>query len=104
MMVFDDSNRCSVCVAMGKESAPPQRSRVLIAGRMLLVCKEHAALVAIKMPRTWEDLQALFRLEPDRRSAIPRRAGMADDRRVFPPRPEGRRLGDGRRKTDRVDG
>jgi hypothetical protein len=37
----------------------------------------------------------------DRRSPIERRE--ADDRRVFPPRPEGRRLGGGRRAGDARD-
>ncbi|MCC6554592.1 MAG: hypothetical protein IT372_16555 [Polyangiaceae bacterium] len=101
-------------------------SRVIIEGRALLMCRAHAATVVAAMPETFEDLRALFigaapcldpalLLDPipggvaddprcpplERRSPIPRRG--FEDRRVFPPRPEGRRRGGGRRATDPID-
>jgi hypothetical protein len=51
------------------------------------------------MPKTWEELRAIIIAPADRRSLIPRRIE-ADDRRVFPPRPEGRRRSSGRRNAD----
>lgn len=78
----------------------------MIDGRTLLLCRDHAAVVAASMPRTFEELRGLFPepavdgVHPGRRSMVERR--VADDRRVFPPRPEGRRMGGGRRATDCV--
>lgn len=85
-------------------------ARVVIQGRSLSLCRTHAATVAAAMPETFEEMRELFvglqrGAQPsprdpsiERRSPIPRRN--PDDRRVFPPRPEGRRLGVGRRTTD----
>ena len=67
-------------------------------------------MVAAALPGTLEELRDVFTgMESplqgaseiagiERRSPIPRRD--ATDRREFPPRPEGRRMGGGRRKTD----
>jgi hypothetical protein len=77
-------------------------SRVTIQRRSLVLCREHAGHVAIKMPKTWEELRAIFREASGHRSPIPRRLE-TDDRRVFPPRPEGRRRSYGRRKVDPRD-
>lgn len=103
-------------------------SRVIIEGRALLLCRTHAATVVATMPETFEDLRALFvgaapdlgparprdraleglvGAEPrppseiERRSPVPRRG--QEDRRAFPPRPEGRRRAGGRRATDPCD-
>jgi hypothetical protein len=83
-------------------------SKVVVEGRALQLCRAHAATVVAAMPETFEDLRGLFAgaggaLDgplpfPERRSPIERRD--AEDRRVFPPRPEGRRLGSGRRAGD----
>ncbi|MFT3766337.1 MAG: hypothetical protein QM820_12625 [Minicystis sp.] len=82
-------------------------SKVVIEGRALTLCRAHAAAVVTAMPETFEDLRRLFvgagvdlgdRVVLERRSPIERRA--AEDRRVFPPRAEGRRMGGGRRATD----
>jgi len=64
-----------------------------------MLCREHAGLVAINMPRSWDELRAIFADPVDRRSPIPRRTE-TDERRVFPPRPEGRRRANGRRRVD----
>lgn len=85
-------------------------ARVVIQGRALCLCRTHAATVAAAMPETFEEMRALFvgyrrsgqpeqgEVAVERRSPIPRRN--PEDRRVFPPRLEGRRMGGGRRATD----
>lgn len=112
--------RCAICKdreagdreggAPGDARAPSRMARVVIQGRALCLCRTHAATVAAAMPETFEEMRALFvgvrrSGEPlpadvpfERRSPIPRRS--LEDRRVFPPRPEGRRMGGGRRATD----
>ncbi|MEZ4294139.1 MAG: hypothetical protein R3B70_04115 [Polyangiaceae bacterium] len=106
------SSSCAVC---GASSATGVRmSRLVMEGRPLLLCRDHATVVAAARPATFEDMRALFvgaaidmeamirtGLMVERRSPIPRR--MAEDRRAFPPRPEGRRRGYGRRVTDPAD-
>jgi hypothetical protein len=96
-------------------------ARVVIQGRALCLCRAHAGTVAAAMPKTFEEMRALFvglprsglglprsgppiasgEITLDRRSPIARRN--PDERRVFPPRPEGRRMGGGRRATDSRD-
>jgi hypothetical protein len=74
-------------------------SRVTVEARSLALCREHAGQVAIHMPKTWEDLRTLFATGVEPRSPLPRRDEY-ENRRVFPPRPEGRRLSFGRRQND----
>jgi len=89
-------------------------SKVVIEGRALELCRVHAGVVVAAMPETFDDLRELFvgagvdladgqpapeRVE--RRSPLDRRA---EDRRVFPPRPEGRRRNGGRRAGDPLVG
>lgn len=87
------------CEACGR--APTGRSRirrVLVDERIVALCDEHAAEFQLSGAGTLEELRALFP-EPDgQRSMVARRAPL--DRRVFPPRPEGRRHNDGRRADD----
>ena len=103
---------CAVCGLQTVDGA--RMSRVVVEGRTLELCRAHAAAVAAAMPETFEDLRGLFvGATPDvvdegdgsaarsvdamirlgsmseRRSPIQRRE--SDDRRVFPPRVEGRR-------------
>ncbi|MBL8740677.1 MAG: hypothetical protein JNK04_06280 [Myxococcales bacterium] len=92
------------CVACNVILPSSKLSRVVIDGRTVLCCREHASKIATRMPRTYEDLRRMFLEEPDgdhpaRRSKLERRG--ADDRRAFPPRPEGRRMEGGRRSSDR---
>jgi hypothetical protein len=100
---------CAVCGAL--ESLGTGMSRVVIEGRALCLCRPHAATVVTEMPATFDEMRALFvgvtaSRRPDqafeeRRSPITRRS--SDDRRVFPPRLEGRRASNGRRAGDPVD-
>lgn len=97
---------CAVCETADVDSTG--MSRVIVEGRAISLCRLHAAAVALEMPETFDDLRELFagatldaggvRLD-ERRSPIARRA--PDDRRAFPPRPEGRRGSLGRRIGDR---
>jgi hypothetical protein len=103
---------CAVCGAAPTGSTG--LSRVIIQGRALWLCLDHATTVAVAMPETFEQMRALF-VQPaagdeglqridsmvDRRSPIDRRR--RDDRRVFPPRSEGRRMAYGRRATDPIE-
>lgn len=106
------SSSCAVCGASSTSGV--RISRLVVEGRPLLLCRDHAAEVAAARPATFEEMRALFvgasidvgsmiasGLMVERRSPIPRRS--AEDRRAFPPRPEGRRHGFGRRATDPVD-
>lgn len=95
------------CVACNVILPSSKLSRVVIDGRTVLFCREHASKIATRMPRTYEDLRRLFLEEgqqgaqgdqPARRSVLERRGN--DDRRAFPPRPEGRRMEGGRRAGD----
>jgi hypothetical protein len=66
--------------------------------RVIVLCEDHAALAAPAGVVSLEALRALFVEADGRRALLPRRA--VDERRLFPPRPEGRRLSRGRRKAD----
>jgi hypothetical protein len=77
-------------------------SRVTVEARTVMLCRDHAAQVAAQRPKTWIELRAMFASDIDRRSPVPRR-NETDDRRVFPPRPEGRRNSFGRRTGDPLD-
>jgi hypothetical protein len=64
-----------------------------------MLCRAHSlALEGLSLTDTAE-LRAAFRESGGRRSLLDRRE--AFDRRAFPPRPEGRRRGFGRRNADR---
>jgi hypothetical protein len=105
----ESTERCAVC---GCDERPGAGlSRVIIQMRALLLCRAHAATVVAAMPATFDEMRALFvgaapaadapYKGPERRSPLSRRA--PDDRRIFPPRPEGRRRSGGRRATDACD-
>lgn len=110
---------CAVCGA--RAALGTRMSKVVVEGRALELCRTHASTVVAAMPETFEDLRALFvdagvdlharachdggsTAKPpgsERRSPIHRRE--PEDRRVFPPRPEGRRHSSGRRAGDPRD-
>jgi len=99
--------QCEVCASfetwvarrsLGDETEPPPLRRVLIEDRIIALCDEHAAAMARAGCQTLDELRALFPEPYGNRSLVPRRAPL--ERRVFPPRPEGRRRSDGRRQAD----
>lgn len=105
--MIEKHGSCAVCG--GLETNGARMSQVLIEGRALELCRSHAAMVVTSMPETFAELRALFvGMGPDptlsgqkeRRSPIDRRS--PEDRRIFPPRPEGRRAS-GRRASDPRD-
>jgi hypothetical protein len=88
---------CEICgMERGKPARRARTCRLLVEGRIVALCEKHAAL-AVGSDRL-EELAGSFREPEGRRSLLPRRSPL--DRRVFPPRPEGRRCSDGRRTSD----
>ena len=92
---------CAVCGS--GDTTGTHLSRVVIQGRALDLCRAHATTVVAAMPRTFDDLCGLFvgSALTAPRGIFDRRAPL--DRREFPPRPEGRRLGIGRRIADPIE-
>jgi hypothetical protein len=94
------SQRCEACA--DDKSARTKKQRlyhVLVERRILSLCDEHARLVRASGAETLQDLRALFPERGGERSVLDRRSPV--DRRLFPPRPEGRRRApSGRRRTD----
>jgi hypothetical protein len=92
---------CEVCARVAPERAvrkttPPRLRRLNVEGRIVALCDEHARAASAAKPKSVAALRALF-VEPEgRRSLIDRRSPL--DRRVLPPRPEGRR-GPGTRRA-----
>ena len=75
--------------------------RIVVQERIVALCTAHAAALLAADAKTLRALRRLFREEDGRRSLVPRRSPL--DRRVFPPRPEGRRMSEGRRTDDSLD-
>ena len=91
---------CEICGADSRESAPTATplTRVLIEDRVVALCESHVAEVEQAGIERLSDLFDLFKEQSGQRGAPERRSPL--DRRVFPPRPEGRRYGGGRRIDD----
>jgi hypothetical protein len=86
--------RCDAC----GEAVVSTLATVAIEGRVLLLCDDDRARLGEPPPRTLRRAQAL--LEPSRVERRKSAAGRRKlDQRMFP-RPEGRRLSSGRRRTD----
>ena len=85
-------HHCAVCPRSGELVG------ILVAGRQLHLCDEHHHVLGDRQPQSFDDLAALFATPGlDRRAGDDRRV---EDRRQFPPRPEGRRHDMGRRVED----
>lgn len=92
---------CEICLAQGTEGDQEREAplaRVLIEDRVVALCEVHHAEVAKSGITTLAALGELYRESDGLRAGLPRRSPL--DRRVFPPRPEGRRRHDGRRDDD----
>ncbi len=72
---------------------------VLVEDRVVSLCDAHADEFIAGGLETLAGLRAHFVESGGKRSLVPRRAPL--DRRIFPARPEGRRLGTGRREGER---
>jgi hypothetical protein len=96
------ARNCEICAArsLSEGRGTPKRKRLqrlLVHERIIAVCDEHASVASAA--RTIDELRCLFSESQGRRSLVDRRAPL--DRRLFPPRPEGRRAKPlGRRKSD----
>lgn len=85
-------HRCAVC------PETEGLTGVVVAGTELHLCSKHLAKLGNASLASFDDLAVFFAtLGSDRRQQSDRRA---EDRRVFPPRPELRRHNMGRRKDD----
>jgi hypothetical protein len=96
---------CEVCSHLAEKPqavrTPAVRlRRVAVEGRIVALCEPHASAVMGAETRSLEVLRDLFREPEGRRSFVDRRSPL--DRRLFPPRPEGRRATGGRRNEDEV--
>jgi hypothetical protein len=83
---------CEICGA-----ATGALSEVDGGTRLLVLCEAHVGGASAGVASV-EALRALFVEADGRRALLSRRA--VDERRMFPLRPEGRRLSRGRRKSD----
>ena len=85
-------HRCAVC------PETDDLTGVIVAGTEILLCEKHIVKLGDTSPSSFDDLTEFFAaLGSDRRSEPNRRT---EDRRAFPPRPEGRRYNMGRRDDD----
>ena len=89
---MSSKQRCEICGRSGGVS------RIDFGTRLISLCKADAERAKQAGARAPEALRQLFIEADGRRALLPRRA--LDERRMFPPRPEGRRRDDGRRGSD----
>jgi len=94
---------CEVCAHLADRAQPRRKPaarlrRVAVEGRIVALCDAHATAVASAHAKSLEVLRELFREASGNRSLVDRRSPL--DRRLFPPRPEGRRRSSGRREKD----
>ncbi|HEY8943731.1 MAG TPA: hypothetical protein VIM73_05690, partial [Polyangiaceae bacterium] len=91
-----------VCASAVPTDAPSRARgrirRLLVESRIVALCEQHARAADEAGVASLAELRALFPEPSGLRSLVPRRTPL--DRRVFPPRPEGRRRSLGRRATD----
>jgi hypothetical protein len=96
------AKHCEACTSdRHSEHCPKVAHRVrnvLIGNRIVQLCDEHARRALEGSIPDVETLMQLARPLGERRSPIDRRGPF--DRRMFPPRPEGRRLESTRRQDD----
>jgi hypothetical protein len=85
---------CEACAITGETGSGRPEPRAL-GDRLYWLCPEHRAK-ADAAPSA-DARRALFQEPGGQRSLLPRRS---EERRAFPPRPEGRRMGSGRRRAD----
>lgn len=86
---------CEMCTVAGGQGSGIAEPRAL-GERVVWLCPTHREQA---QGSSTDALRTVFQELDGQRSLLPRRA---EDRRVFPPRPEGRRKGAGRRRADPV--
>ena len=94
-LVDVETRGCEICDPETMHRVPTDVVRVRIADRVVAFCPEHAEKVREALPESLDDLRRLFAEHLGSRSLLDRRSPL--DRRIFPPRPEGRRRGRSRR-------
>jgi hypothetical protein len=97
------ARRCEVCESLSTFAGipvPPEKPRRLLLGdRIVALCALHGPELRRRGASTLDELRAQFQEPEGERSLVERRTPI--DRRVFPPRSEGRRGSGGRRASDR---
>ena len=91
---------CEICSKSKSGVAVISDCYVLVQNRVIALCTRHAGAVKKAKITTLAELREQFPETTGVRSLVPRRANA--NRRVFPPRPEGRRRDDGRRWDDEL--
>jgi len=96
------AKQCEACAQLALPGESPRHgSRIrnlLVGGRLVYLCDAHVEAIGNLDLCHVDDVRQLLRETEGQRSLVTRRSPV--DRRVFPPRPEGRRLATGRRTTD----
>jgi hypothetical protein len=94
---------CEVCAHLAEKPQAARKPalrlrRLAVEGRIVALCDKHATAVTDAKAKSLDVLRELFRESHGSRSLVDRRSPL--DRRIFPPRPEGRRRAVGRRGND----
>jgi hypothetical protein len=94
------SRSCEVCAALAPPERPPSEPaarlrRICVGTRIVALCPAHADAARQAGAADLPELRSLFAEPAGNRSQLDRRSPL--DRRIFPPRPEGRRRGTERR-------
>jgi hypothetical protein len=96
------AKQCEACAQLALRGGRPLSNgrvrNLLVEGRLVYLCDAHVQAVGNPDLCQVECIRQLLRETEGQRSLVTRRSPI--DRRVFPPRPEGRRLATGRRSTD----
>ncbi len=97
------AKQCEACSVLARQAEkPPGSNRIrnlLVGGRLVRLCELHAKAVRVHNPNSVDEIRETLKETDGSRSLVTRRSAV--NRRVFPPRLEGRRLRAGRRWTDR---
>ena len=97
------AKQCEACSALARKaekSTGSSRIRsLLVGGRLVRLCELHAQTLRMRNPNSVDEIREILKETDGSRSLVARRSAV--NRRVFPPRLEGRRLNAGRRSTDR---
>lgn len=96
------AKQCEACASLGRDGGSPKKAdrirNLLVEGRLVLLCEMHAEQVHESGLENVDQLRQLLTEPAGLRSLMDRRSPL--DRRIFPPRPEGRRHTVGRRSMD----
>ena len=97
------AKQCEACASLGRDGESSKKGgrirNLLVEGRLVLLCDMHAEQVHGAGLENVNQIRNLLTEPVGLRSLMDRRSPL--DRRIFPPRPEGRRHTMARRTTDK---